>query len=257
MSKVYVLPFLCGIVFAQTTQNPFDKPPADVDGALRARVTEYYDLHVAGKYRQAEQLVAEESKDTFYSSGKPDIKEFRLGEISYSEEYKKAKVTVVAKTPMAFMGSGVKTMTLPFPSYWKVEQGKWCWYVPNDPERMTPFGKINPKTGEMAKNSEPSSLFKPVDLATVSGAVKADRLSIKMGAPEEKVTLTNSLPGVVMLGLSEKVFPGVDVKLDKTELKTGESAVLTVTAKPSERKTRLMIGVVVKPTNQVIQIEVK
>ena len=47
------------------------------------------------------------------------------------------------------------------------------------------------------------------------------------------------------------------MKLDKTELKTGESAVLTVTAKPKEQKTRMMIGVLVKPTNQVIQIEVK
>jgi hypothetical protein len=254
----YFVPFLlCGLAFSQASQNPFDKPPADVDAALRTRANEFYNLHVSGKFRQAEQFVADDTKDTFYASGKPDIKEFRLSEIAYSDEYKKAKVTVVAKIPMAIMGAGVKVMTFPFPSYWKVENDKWCWYVPNDPNRVTPFGQINPKTAEMAKNSDPSALFKPVDLATVSAAVKADRTQIKLGSPEEKINLVNSLPGTVTLSLSEKEFTGLDVKLDRTELKQGEAAVLTVKPTPEGRKTRLTIGVMVKPTNQLIQIEVK
>jgi hypothetical protein len=258
MFRCFFLSFLCGVALAQTQpSNPFDKPPADVDAALRSRVTEFYNLHMAGKYRQAEQLVAEDAKDTFYSAGKPDIKEFRLTDVSYSDEYKKAKVTVVAKMPMTFMGTGMKVMEAPFPSYWKIDGDKWCWYIPNDPERMTPFGKINPKTGEMGKNSDGSAAFKPVDLSTIAVAVKADRLSIKMGSPEEKVKLTNTLPGSVTLALSEKSFSGLAVTLDRMELQNGESAVLTVTPKPEGPRTRLTIGVLVKPTNQVISIEVK
>jgi hypothetical protein len=257
MFRYFVLSLLCGVALGQTAQNPFDKPPADVDVALRARANEFYDLHVAGKFRAAEQLVADDTKDAFYASGKPDIKEFRLGEVAYSGDYKKAKVTVVAKIPMAIMGAGVKVMTFPFPSYWKVEKDKWCWYIPNDPNRVTPFGQINPKTAEMAKNSDASALFKPVDLATVGAAVKADRLQIKLGSPEEKVNLVNSLPGKVTLSLSEKTFPGLDVTLDRTELNQGEAAVLTVKPAVEGRKTRLTIGVLVKPANQVIQIEVK
>jgi hypothetical protein len=258
MFRYFLLSLLCGAAFAQTRpSNPFDKPPADVDAALRSRVTEFYNLHMNGKYRQAEQLVAEDAKDIFYSAGKPDIKEFRIADVLYSDEYKKAKATILAKMPIPFMGAGVKVMDVPFPSYWKLDGDKWCWYVLDDPERMTPFGKINPKTGEMGKNSDGSAAFKPVDLSTIAGAVKADRLSIKMGSPEEKVRFTNSLPGVVTLGLSEKDFPGLIVTLDRTELKNGESAVLTVTPKPGGPKTRMIIGVLVKPTNQAISIEVK
>jgi len=44
------------IALAQS-DNPFNRPPADVDQALRARINEFYDLHIKGLPRKAEALV--------------------------------------------------------------------------------------------------------------------------------------------------------------------------------------------------------
>jgi hypothetical protein len=243
----------------QSPKNPFDKPPADVDDALRARVTEFYQDHITEKYRLAEKLVAEESKDGFYAASKPDIKDFKIGDIAYSDGYTKAKITIVAKMMITFMGVGSKMMDVPFPSYWKIDEGKWCWYIFNDPKRMSPFGQINPET--TSGKGEGSLTFKPVDLSTISAAVKADRVSVKLGGAEEKVILTNSLPGVVKLSLDQKEYPGFEAKLDKAELNGGEKAVLTLIAKsgtgPTPARTRVMVGVAVQPVNQLVEIEVK
>lgn len=253
MTKWILLPFLSGLAFAQNSKNPFDKPPANVDDALRARMAEFYQLHVTGKFRQAELLVAPAARDAFYASAKPDIKDFKITDVVYSDSYKKAKATIVSKMQVGVMGT-VQVMTVPFPSNWEIEKGKWCFYYPEN--RSTPFGPISSKTVEMGKAAE-ANPFKPVELGDVANAVKADRNIIRLGSPEDKITISNALPGSVTLSLSEPRFAGLDVKLDRTELKAGEKAILTVTPKPAGPKTRLTIGVIVMPTNQVIQIEVK
>src|SRR5271155_3770113 len=133
------------LAFSQTPTNPFDKPPADVDDALRARVTEFYKYHVDGKLRLAEKLVAEDAKDDFFAAMKPAIKSFRIDQIAYSDNYTKAKVTMVGSAMVHFMGMAApQLMDMPFPSFWKIENGKWCFYYYVDPDRMTPFGKQKP-----------------------------------------------------------------------------------------------------------------
>jgi hypothetical protein len=94
-------------------------------------------------------------------------------------------------------------------------------------------------------------------MSTIATGVKADRASVILGAGEEKVTIANSLPGAVSLALDQKDYQGIDVKLDKNELKSGEKAVVTVRAKAAGNRPRIMVGVLVKPTNQLIQFEVK
>ncbi len=247
--------FLAGLTGAAFGQNPFDKAPPDVEDALRARATEFYKDHMTQKFRQAELLVAEDSKDGFYAASKPDIKDFKIGEIAYSDGYTKAKITIVAKMMIAFMGLGTKLMDVPFPSYWKIDGGKWCWYIFNDPNRMTPFGKINPET--TSGKGDGALAFKPMDLSGISNAVKPDRNSVTLGSTEEKVVLTNSLPGLVTLALDQKDYAGLDVKLDKAELKGGEKATLTIVGKAGEKRNRMMVSVTVQPVNQLVQIEVK
>ena len=242
--------------FGQPPSNPFDKPPADVDDALRARVSQFYQYHVDGKLRPAEQLVAEESKDDFYTAAKPKIKAFRIDQIAYSDNYTKAKVTLVAKTMISFMGMAApQLIDMPFLSCWKLENGKWCFYYFIDPERMTPFGKL--KAPSKDGKASPGIEYKPMDLSTISQGVKPDRTSVKLGDTEEKVELTNRLPGVVTLALSEKEYTGIEAKLDKTELKAGESATLTIKPRSAVGRPRTMVGVIVQPSNQFIQVEVK
>ena len=94
------------------------------------------------KYRQAEQLIAEESKDDFYLLSKPELQNYRIGNIEYSEKFTKAKVVIVGAMPVLLPMAGGKIMDMPFASYWKIENGLWCWYYNKDSARHTPFGDV-------------------------------------------------------------------------------------------------------------------
>ena len=84
--------------------------------------------------------------------------------------------------------------------------------------------------------------------------MKADKASVTLKAGEsEQVTITNSAPGAMNISLTGSV-PGVEVKLDRTVLNTGEKAVLTVQAGDDAKSGVLSIQV--EQTNQVIPIQV-
>src|SRR5262252_4422911 len=82
---------------AQSPADLFNRPPADVDKALRVRITEFYQDHVDGKFRQAEALVAEDTKDFFYSANKPKYLSFEIQRIDYSDGFTRAKATVLCE----------------------------------------------------------------------------------------------------------------------------------------------------------------
>ncbi len=226
-----------------------------MDDALRARATEFYTLELQGKYRQAEALVAEGAKDDYYAAPKDYIKGFRIDQINYSDNYTKAKLQITVKTMVSFMGMAApQLMDVPFPSFWKIENGKWCFYYYVDPERMTPFGKQkNPNAGSGGGKLE----YKPMDLSTLGQGVKADKSVVKLGEIPEKIVLTNTLQGTVTISLDQKEYPGMEVKLDKQELKGGETATITVTPKSPVGRPRLMVGVIVQPTNQFLRVEIR
>jgi hypothetical protein len=125
---------------AQTPQEPA-KPPADVDQALRARVEEFFQDHVTAQFRKAEALVAEDSKDYYYNHNKPHYLKFLgITNVHYSDNFTKAAVSVNVLSPVAIPGFGGGPPTVPIPSTWKIEDGKWCWYVEMEPFLRTPFG---------------------------------------------------------------------------------------------------------------------
>jgi hypothetical protein len=257
MRRSFLLLALACPAFTQTPAPLFDKPPADVDDAVRARATEFYKLHVEKKFRQAEALVADDAKDLYYAANKDVIRGFRLQEIVYSDNYKKAKVTVVGKMLVKF-GIGFaepRLMDVPFPSYWKLENGKWVFYYYIDPNRMTPFGQQ--KAPAPGSKAESALNIPPVDLSTIAQGVKPDRTNVKLGTTEERVELTNSLPGNVTLALDQKEYSGITAKLNKTELKSGETAVLTITPASPAGRARTNVGVIVQPSNQFIQVKVE
>ena len=240
--------------------NPFAKPPANVDDALKSRVKEFYQDHVTGKYRKAELLVSEESKDGFYAANKPALESFKIGDVVYSESYKKAKVTIVGKMFISFLGmSGPKLMDVPFPSYWKVENGKWAWYIYQDPNRMTPFGRANGTSG--GASSDPAAAFANApNVAAIQSGVKVDRTEVKLpkaGGAKEVVTLANQLQGPVTVALESPSYYGMTVNLEPKEIKGGEKAVLTMESVAAKAYINQSVRILVKPSNQIIQVVVK
>ena len=239
--------------FAQNADDAFNKPPADVDEALRARITEFFDLHVKGEFRKAEALVAEDTQDLYYSSSKTKYVSFEIGRIDYSEDFTRAKATVLCEQYIMLPGFLGKPMKIPIPSTWKLVDGTWYWYVDPESLRMTPFGKMNPGT---ARESAPKTI--PAIPTTVPDyiyqQVKADKASVSLKVGEsEQVTVTNSAPGTMNISVTGSL-PGVEVKLDRTVLNTGEKAVLTFQA--SNEAQSGVLSIQVEQTNQVIPIQV-
>src|ERR1039458_4081646 len=121
------------------------KAPPEVDAALRTRITQFYQLEVEGRFNQALQLVAEDTKDLFVGSSKPTYHSSEIQSIRYSDDFTKAEVMVLVTRLLpiqGFMGHPVPTKTT---SRWKLENGQWCYYV--DPQKdlpATPFGRPDP-----------------------------------------------------------------------------------------------------------------
>ena len=147
MLRLILLAIFATGSFAQNADDLFNKPPADVDQALRARITTFFDLHVKGEFRKAEALVAEDTKDLYYSSSKTQYVSFEIGRINYSDSFTRAKATVLTEQYIMLPGFMGKPMKIPIPSTWKLVDGTWYWYVDPESLRMTPFGKLGSGRG--------------------------------------------------------------------------------------------------------------
>jgi hypothetical protein len=237
--------------FAQTPADLFNKAPADVDQALRARITEFFQDHVDGKFRQAEALVAEDTKDFFYSANKPKYLSFEIQSITYSEGYTRAKAIVMCEQNVAFPGFAGQ-MKIPTPSTFKLVDGQWYWYVDQQQLNQSPFGPLKAGPGGHAG---PSAMPNPQDvLKAATAQVKADKqaVSLKPGGSDQ-VTITNEAPGIMTIAVLGSIT-GVNVTLDRMDLKTGEKAVVTFRAGNNAKPGVLSIRV--EQTNHVIPIQV-
>lgn len=243
-------------LLAQDPGDAFRKPPPDVDDALRARITKFYQLQVEGKPRQAEQYVAEDTKDLYYSSNKPKYLSFEISRINYSDDYTRAKATIVVETIVPIMGFAEKPLKVPIPSQWKLVDGQWYWYVDPESVNMTPFGRMTP--GPNVPGARPVAPGRGPDVQTLWSSVKADKPAIHLrpGATSDTVTISNQLPGVVRLKLASQPVPGLDVALDRTQLKGGEKAAVTFRWTGAGAPPSATALIEVEPINSVIPIKV-
>jgi hypothetical protein len=251
MFRLFALSVCSVACFAQTPADLFNRPPADVDKALRARITEFYQDHVDGKFRQAESLVAEDTKDFFYSGNKPKYLSFEITRIDYSEGYTRAKAILLCEQFVLMPGFTDKPLKVPTPSTWKLVDGQWYWYI--DPEQLnqTPFGKM--KAGSGSAPGKPV-IPKPEEMNFIFNLVKADKAAVSLAAGgTEQVTISNTAQGPMSLSLSGAP-DGVEVKLDHVDLNAGEKAVLSLRAGTDAKPGVLIVRV--DQTNQVIPISI-
>jgi hypothetical protein len=234
--------------FAQG-DDPFKpKPPAEVDQALRARIQEFFAFHVKGTasdYRKAEALVAEDTKDYFYTHDKPKYISCEITKIEYSENFTKASSIVTCERYIMMPGFSDRPMKVPGTNTWKIENGLWVWYVDQDALLNTPFGRMKP--GEFAKNGAappPPALSNiPTNADFLMKQVKMDPQSVRLKAGESaKVTLTSSAPGPVDLLVVGRL-DGVEAKFDDAKVKSGGSATLTVHAAKGAKSGLLTVRV--------------
>ena len=250
MLRFTLLALFTAAAFAQNPADLFNKPPAEVDEALRARMKEFYQYHVTQEFRKAEKLVAEDSQDFFYDHNKPHYLSFEIRSISYSENFTKARAVVVCEQFVAMPGFMEKPLQVPTPSTWKLVDGKWYWYIDKAELDKTPFGKL--VAGPGTPTGLPTAIPTTADFAM--NQVKVDRQSVglKAGQPEQ-VTITNSAAGYMNIAIQGTV-PGVEATLDRSVLKAGEKAILTLRPGENARSGGLEIRVV--QTMELIPIKV-
>jgi hypothetical protein len=138
-NRTAALAFVSCLLFAQQsrsadpTKASAQPAPAKVDRALRERATEFLQDQVEGNFRKAFELVADDSKDFYFSIQKTKIESFRIDEVVYSDKFTRATVrsTVVRKTNV--MGGPPIDIPSVVSDTWKLDRGKWMWY--HDPKQ--------------------------------------------------------------------------------------------------------------------------
>jgi hypothetical protein len=238
------------------SNDPFQpKPPAKVDAALRARVQEFFDLHVKGQFRKAEELVAEDTKDFFYSGNKPRYLSFEVSRIDYSEKFTRAKVTVVCEQYIMMPGFADRPMKVPTPSTWKLENGKWYWYVDQDALLNTPWGRMKPGPfPEKGAGAPPSLTSIPTSADFLYKLIRLDKTAVQLKAGESaEVTIASGAPGPVMLSVPADL-PGIEATLDKGTLPGGGKATLTLRAAQGAKSG--VLNIQVEPTMQRLPLQI-
>ena len=233
-----------------------------MDAVLRARVNEFYTEQLNHHFRQAEAIVAQESKDYYYESKKPDLKSFEIVKIEYSPGFKNAVVSIRRKVEVLMMGALVP-MQFVDRTNWKIEKGKWCWYIdkstlldtPFGPRRQVPTSGVDmPPSGAGAFGSFPT----PSAAALRGGVVQLDHNQVRLDAfnPQPAViNLRNILPGPVTVTV---VSPpaGVTISVVKPSLGPEESTQVVVTPVEDSTEYPAEFFLNAQPLNQTIRITI-
>src|SRR5713226_10251313 len=245
-------------------------PPPEVDQALRARVTEFYQDHVDGNFRKAFDLVAEDTKDHYFGANKTQFKSFKIDKIDYSDNFTKAVVTLTVQRTMTVQ---LQQVLIPStgPTDWKIENGKWVWYSDPGKNLETPMGPADPN---VIKPNPDGSITVPKRLTPDMVAAAAQRIlqqqqsgvnksevTLAAGkASSEEVIFHNAAQGSVQvrLDMSPEVA-GLHAELDKSSVNAGENAVVKLSYAPGDKPpaSPVTLRLVVAPFNQVFTVTVR
>jgi hypothetical protein len=261
----FALLFAVFAAHAQSSGNLFTKPPAGVEEALRARVSEFLNLHMEGKFRQSERLVCEDTKDHFYMMDKQRYKGVEQQHITWGEDYKSAKVQVVLDVTL---GTPVGPLPAKFPTllHWRVEEGNWCYFVPKyDRENIqTPFGTMKvPAEGTAVPAGPPPGAppsFNPEQLKEMRNAIRMTSSELRFeGKPQTlEFEFNNTMVGPVRLRIPQPPHPSLGFEIDDLEVPPNGKRTLRVRFQPKGEISGEPLNFVVQvaPFGQTIPLKI-
>ena len=259
MLRLVAASLCAGFLWAQAPKDPAAEPPAPVDQALRARLSEFFQDYVDGKFRQSEALVAEDSKDFYFTTNKPRILSFEIKNIDYSEDFTRAKAVVLCEMYVPVPGFVNKPLKVPVGGTWKVVDGQWYWYVDESVLRSTPAGesRLGPSTGppQGAPPPVPTLDQAKAMLAKMQTQVTADKQSVTLKpGGSAQIVLANGSAGAVTLSIQGAIV-GVEAKFDQLAIDSGGKATLRLSANASAQSGTITVEV--EPAGQLLQIHVE
>jgi hypothetical protein len=260
-----------GVVFAQAGSPA---APLDIDQALRARVTEFFQDFIDQKFRQAINLVADDTQDKYFASPKAEITGFKINAIEYSDEFTKATVKMTVTQVLKLKAEGFLQDTNidgPMETTWKIENGKWVFY--EKPKGAgawaTPMGpsadlaaegaaakaaaadrkKINDDT----MRTEAQKILDQIGQTATATGVTPGEVTLALDKPSSaKIVFHNGAPGSLSLSLMglPTDLPGFRAALDKQNVNANEDTGVELVYDPASGLPQLpfiTIHVIVQP----------
>jgi hypothetical protein len=248
MDRRFLFPAIAATAWAQQVSPG----AAEAEKAVRARAEQFYQLEVAKNFRAAWALVAEDTKDYFFDSGRPDLQSVVIDKVELSDNNTRALVTVKVKRMMIVPGMVGQVFEFPGVSAWKFENGDWFWYVDQSAGLDTPFGKIKPSG---ATGGKVPSLPGIPDLASLKNQITIDRTAVTLSdaTPVQTVTIANHLPGPVTIEIQG--IDGLIVDSENKQLGAQQTATISFHAKPGSKPTGT-VGINVNPLGQHFDVAV-
>jgi len=244
---------------ATAAQNPsiFKKAPPEVEEKLRARVTQFYSLYVEGKFRQAEALIAEESKDIFYAMQKAPVRSFQLEQITFDDGFQMATVMVACLS--AAPRTAAQGIWVPVNGQWKLENGDWRLLLKG--RTTTPFG---PMKFEDPRSVKPQPFTRPTLEMLKANALQVEPKKVVFpkdldGGASRLVTIQNNMAGVVHVEVHDPKVPGLALGLgDKNILPNQFTRLEMIYSPPAEKITGTReVRLTLQPLNQEVVIQVE
>ena len=139
--------------------------------------------------------MAEDSKDAYYVAKKPDMGEYHIVSIEFTDGGQKAKVLGRARVRIVMMGAGLQEFDAPVKSSWKLENGEWMFYI--EAIRETPFGPMHTGTASDPPPDLSAMQASQPSVASLLSKVKIDRTAVVLSPNSlvDTVTISNQLPG--------------------------------------------------------------
>jgi hypothetical protein len=215
------------LALAQESTELLDKAPPPIDEALRARVNQYYHAFMAGKFKEAYLLVADDSQDAFLQAEKDQYKACDTIKIRYSDNFSKAVVVENCKGEWKWHGSVIPT-SFPLTSNWEVVDGQWYWHYVKPTTVATPFsptGFVPAPAETTAKNDSglPANLVAAAQ--GILSKVGVDKRTVRLRTYEtsqDMVHVRNDMPGTVTLKMDDSNMAGLKITVGQTQLKAHE-----------------------------------
>ncbi len=260
--------------FAQEAAGAAGQAPPDVDQALRARVAQFYQAYIDGKFSDAYAMVSPEAQNSFIQSDKAEYKGCETAKIEYSESFTKAFVTESCRSIWLWHGHATPTV-VPVDSHWKLNNNLWYWYYVKPTFVRSPFsptGIVQLPPDQPETNSGNVAIPKDMHAAALNilAKVNVDKESVSLRADmasKDEVHVRNDMPGEVDLVLAPSPLTGLKATASPAKLKAKETGVIAIEYSPDDkaiacgdcasRIRRAWIQLTVQPTGQVFQIEVK
>jgi hypothetical protein len=261
--SIFALALLPVMLLAQASGQ------AEAEKALRARVTEFLQYHVDGNFRKAYDMVATDTQEDYFNTGKVQIKGFTIDDVQLSDNFTKATVRTTISRNMMVTGQEFPVL-MPSTITWKIENNKWVWYkVPTTND--TPFGPgaLPSALGVAPAVAADSGIPKEFNDKTISDAarsilqqVSVDKNEVTLASDkvsEAKVVLHNGMTGSVQAEVSTPQIAGLTAKLEQSIVRAAGNVTLVLRYEPGgQRAPRdpVNVQITVQPLDQLFTIRV-